>query len=156
MSKTIVILLCLLLTSCTQSFNHWLSSQEIYRSLRDEGKVGLYINFKVNSSALSGKSIRQIGEIDKALKKLDISNHNILIIGHTDTQGNKDVNKVLSLDRAATVVNALIDDYGFPPGNLRWEGKGETEPLIYPERTTHDRWMNRRVEVVLVKKQGAP
>ena len=145
----LIVLVCIALSSCTQSFNQWLSSQEIYQSLQDEGKIGLHINFKTNSYALAGKSAKQIGEVAKALRKIDTSNYYILVIGHTDQRGNRDANKILSLNRAAAVVDALIDRYNFPPEKLRWDGKGEAEPLISPERTAHDRFMNRRVEIVL-------
>lgn len=146
------ILACVVLASCTQSFNQWLSSQEIYQSLQNAGKVGLHINFKTNSYALTGRSAKQIGEVVKALKQIDTSKYYILVIGHTDKRGDKDANKLLSLNRAAAVVNALIDKYKFPPEKLRWDGKGEMEPLVSPELTDHDRFMNRRVEIILEQK----
>jgi outer membrane protein OmpA-like peptidoglycan-associated protein len=73
---------------------------------------------------------------------------NILIIGHTDNAGKQQDNIDLSVHRASSVKNYLLDD-GIEGSRMRIDGKAETEPIA-DNSTEAGRAQNRRVEIVIV------
>jgi outer membrane protein OmpA-like peptidoglycan-associated protein len=102
------------------------------------------VNFDFNSFDLHPKE-------DTVLKTLlDYFNDNpefrILIYGHTDDRGSQEYNLELSVKRAKSVYNWLINN-GIDSRRLRFEGFGKTHPL-YKEPVEKYRALNRRVEVV--------
>lgn len=77
----------------------------------------------------------------------------VLIEGHTDSQGSANLNQVLSQKRAEAVRDALIQD-GVDGSRLSALGVGEDRPVA--DNATEDgRARNRRVEIV-VQGAGAP
>lgn len=71
----------------------------------------------------------------------------IIIEGHTDSLGNPDKNKKLSLQRADTVMEYLVSR-GIDPQRIETRGFGEEVPVA-SNTTNAGRAMNRRVEVVI-------
>lgn len=68
------------------------------------------------------------------------------IEGHTDNQGNKEINQPLSKKRAEAVKNWLVDK-GIASARLKTKGLGDTKPLE-SNNTPEGRANNRRVEFV--------
>ena len=68
------------------------------------------------------------------------------IVGHTDNQGSADYNLDLSRRRAASVVAALVSQYGVDADRLTAEGAGMTQPVASND-TEEGRAKNRRVEL---------
>ena len=68
----------------------------------------------------------------------------ITIAGHTDSDGASGYNQQLSEDRAATVVQVLIDN-GVDQGQLQSEGFGERQPVAIND-TAANKAKNRRIE----------
>jgi outer membrane protein OmpA-like peptidoglycan-associated protein len=66
--------------------------------------------------------------------------------GHTDNVGTAQFNQTLSEKRAEAVRQALVAQYGVPPGRLVTKGFGFTRPLESNE-TVEGRARNRRVEL---------
>jgi len=89
-------------------------------------------------------------EIEKIAKIIDESRvKTIRIVGHTDTQGTEEYNKILSLNRSDTVASAiqeLIQDQNIDFIIL---GRGQSEP-IEDNETIEGRKKNRRVEIYLI------
>lgn len=73
----------------------------------------------------------------------------ISIEGHTDDIGNEQYNDLLSLNRARSVYNWLINK-GVDSSRLSFTGFGKSRP-IYNEMDEEHRALNRRVEVRIVK-----
>jgi outer membrane protein OmpA-like peptidoglycan-associated protein len=73
---------------------------------------------------------------------------NILIIGHTDNTGTQENNIDLSVHRAASVKDYLVND-GIEGSRMRIDGKAGTEPIA-DNSTEEGRTQNRRVEIVIV------
>jgi len=71
----------------------------------------------------------------------------IIIEGHTDSLGNPEVNKKLSLQRADTVMEYLVSR-GVDPRRIETRGFGEEIPVA-SNTTNAGRAQNRRVEVVI-------
>lgn len=66
--------------------------------------------------------------------------------GHTDNFGTPEQNKQLSIDRAASVRDFLVNDCGFDPNKIAVYGYGAEEPNCTND-TEEGRRCNRRVEV---------
>jgi OmpA-OmpF porin, OOP family len=71
----------------------------------------------------------------------------ITVIGHTDRVGSLESNDALSLQRAQTVRD-LILQAGIQPTTLEVAGRGEREPLV-PTADDVPEAQNRRVEINL-------
>ena len=69
------------------------------------------------------------------------------IQGHTDSLGAEKYNRDLSQQRAASVVSALVNQYGVDPARLLAMGFGESKPKASND-TLQGRALNRRVELV--------
>lgn len=72
----------------------------------------------------------------------------ILIVGHSDTSGDEEFNRILSLRRAEAVANYLRAG-GVPAEQLQVDGRGSSEPVA-DNATVHGRARNRRIEFDLV------
>jgi OOP family OmpA-OmpF porin len=71
----------------------------------------------------------------------------ILVAGHTDSQGDDKYNQGLSQRRAENVRKYLIDNFGISADKLVAKGYGESQPIA-TNATREGRQTNRRVEIV--------
>jgi outer membrane protein OmpA-like peptidoglycan-associated protein len=71
------------------------------------------------------------------------------VLGHTDSDGEAEANRLLSEARALNVVEALIA-HGVPRERVEAIGKGESQPRA-SNSTPQGKAMNRRTEFVLVE-----
>ena len=72
-----------------------------------------------------------------------------IIVGHTDTKGTKEYNNKLSLKRAITIKNNLINQ-GINVENITLLGKGEKLLAVpTPDEVAHP--ANRRAEIKAIK-----
>ncbi|WP_100610372.1 OmpA family protein [Confluentibacter lentus] len=76
---------------------------------------------------------------------------NILVVGHTDSQGAEDYNMTLSKNRAYAVTNYLSQN-GISNGRLTTNWFGETQPM-HDNSTASGRAKNRRVNVAILPNQ---
>ena len=72
----------------------------------------------------------------------------VLVVGHTDTSGDKTYNKQLSLRRAESVTDYLVST-GVDADKIRGIGRGSREPLVSND-TLEGRKQNRRVDILVV------
>lgn len=72
----------------------------------------------------------------------------VIIEGHTDSDGTREYNQLLSERRANAVRSALIS-YGVDPRRITAYGYGEDRPIV-PNDSAHNKQTNRRVEVIMV------
>lgn len=100
------------------------------------------VEFESGAATLTpaGRSI--LDEMGGAIKQ--IGTPKIQLIGHTDSQGNRQANVALSLARANTVRNYLIDK-GIPSEALSASGSGPDQPVASND-TVEGRAKNRRIE----------
>jgi len=73
----------------------------------------------------------------------------IEIRGHTDDIGSEGYNKKLSVERAASVYNYLIEK-GIPKTRMKYRGFGPNIPVA-DNSTEQGRELNRRVEIFIVE-----
>ncbi len=111
----------------------------------DIPKVRLKIEFDYNSSALRNSSYPLLKEVSRALKSDQLRDKDIMINGHTDSDGSEPYNLRLSLDRADSVKAFLVTTFDIPEERLLIRGYGEMLPLK-PNINSYNRQINRRVE----------
>jgi OmpA-OmpF porin, OOP family len=121
-------------------------ASDMQRDLAADGRVAVYgILFDFDSDRMRPDSRPQLEEIGKLLK--DSSGLEVLIVGHTDSQGGFDYNVDLSKRRAASVVDALVGEHGIERARLTPVGVGMAAPVA-TNRSEDGRARNRRVELV--------
>ena len=112
----------------------------------EKKEVMQIIYFDFDNSKLSEVSKNTLFNfLNKNKKKLS----RYIIFGHTDTKGSSKYNMNLSIKRADSVKEALLDQ-GIAPDDISILGKGENELAINtPDNTKHP--ANRRAEVKILK-----
>ncbi len=99
--------------------------------------------FAFDSSALSDKSK---AELNAAAEKIaENPNMKVKVVGHTDSIGTEQYNLQLSLRRAKSAYNYMLNK-GVNKERVTIEGKGFSEPVA-SNKTAEGRAKNRRVEV---------
>ena len=125
---------------------------EINKSDRDRAsKVNLEIQFDVNSARLRPRSIPLLDELAEALIDPRLKANSYFINGHTDSDGSDEYNLKLSLERADSVRQYLVQNHNIDDGRLKVMGYGEGLPLN-ANRSRSDKQINRRVEILSVIK----
>ena len=121
-------------------------ANSLMNSIKESGKVAVYgIYFDTGKSTLKPESKPTLEEINKLLKaNPDLK---LYVVGHTDNTGAYDSNIKLSMDRAASVVNALVSQYSINISRLMACGDGPTSPVDTND-TEEGKALNRRVELV--------
>ncbi|MCJ7646678.1 PorV/PorQ family protein [bacterium] len=122
----------------------------------EEEERGLKITFSVKVLFGIGKAVlREDGYsvIEQAIRVLKAYPLNkVFIEGHTDSVGNAAYNQKLSEMRARAVYDYLVERGEIDPGRLSVKGWGEEKPIA-SNKTTRGRDLNRRVEIIILKKE---
>lgn len=120
------------------------ASPDTRSKLITEGKLVSYgIYFDSGKDVVKPESYGSVKEIAKVLS--DVPDVRILIVGHTDGDGDDALNLDLSKRRAASVKNFLASGFWIDASRIETNGKGESEP-IEPNTTSEGKAKNRRVE----------
>jgi outer membrane protein OmpA-like peptidoglycan-associated protein len=110
-----------------------------------ERPAGFSIYFDSDSSQIKRDSRRILDEVLAEIKRRD--SRDISLNGHTDRQGDAQLNMPLSLKRADRVKNFLLEK-GISEDYITVEFYGESKPVI-PTVDDVSEPKNRRVEVVV-------
>ena len=106
------------------------------------------LNFETGSTQLTPESVPTVESLVVILKAYPAVA--VRLEGHTDSTGDADANKKLSLDRAI-VVREIIIKGGIPEGRIGTDGYGQEKPVA-PNETEEGRAKNRRTELVVEKR----
>ena len=79
------------------------------------------------------------------------NNYDVTIVGHTDSKGSESYNEKLSMRRATSVKEKLLELGLSPDRIVGLEARGELEPVASNE-TEEGRAQNRRIEFNLVRR----
>jgi outer membrane protein OmpA-like peptidoglycan-associated protein len=121
-------------------------ANSLANSIKESGKVAVYgIYFDTGKSILKPESQPTLKEITKLLKA--DPNLKLYVVGHTDNTGAFDANIKLSMERAVSVVNALVSQFSVNVALLKACGDGPTSPVASNDKE-EGRALNRRVELV--------
>lgn len=119
---------------------------EMAESIHDTGSVALYgIYFDTGKADIKPESAETLDNIAALLSSEP--SLKLLVVGHTDNQGDFEVNRTLSERRAAAVVNALVADRSVESGKLMPVGVAFAAPVASND-SEDGRSLNRRVELV--------
>ena len=108
--------------------------------------VNLKIEFDVNSYSIRPESFKLLNELGKALTSEKLKEKDIIVKGHTDSDGEEAYNLKLSLNRALAVKLYLTSNFFISSSQLKVAGYGEATPLV-PNNTKKNKQVNRRVEI---------
>ena len=104
------------------------------------------LSFPTGSSRLASEPFQSLEELAAYLKSNP--DQTVALVGHTDAAGALAGNLALSKQRAASVLERLVSEYGVARAQLEAAGVGYLMPLA-SNLTQDGRDKNRRVEVVL-------
>lgn len=116
------------------------------KGLGETGHIALYgIYFDTDKAVVKPESGPTLAEIAQLLA--GEPGLSVVIVGHTDSQGDYDYNMDLSERRAAAVAAALAEGYGIAAQRMRTAGVGYLAP-VGSNASEGGRALNRRVELV--------
>jgi outer membrane protein OmpA-like peptidoglycan-associated protein len=101
--------------------------------------------FDFNSDVIKPTAASNLQELARSLNKF--GNSNLMIVGHTDSQGDDAYNMGLSL-RRSNAAAAYLRSQGVPANRISTTGRGEAEPVASND-TEAGRQLNRRVEIAI-------
>lgn len=102
-------------------------------------------NFHPKRTLLLPSGLVPLSKVAQALK--DDSDSQYAVVGHSDTTGEEELNKRLSMERAQAVANVLMLG-GVSRQRMQLRGMGENQPRA-DNSTNTGRQLNRRVEILL-------
>jgi len=143
--------------SSLQKFNVEIPVPQLIEGLQvEEEERGLKITFSVKVLFGIGKAVlREDGyiAIDQAIRVLkEYPLNKVSIEGHTDSVGSAAYNQKLSEMRARAVYDYLVEKGEIDRSRLSVKGWGEERPIA-SNRTARGRDLNRRVEIIILKKE---
>jgi OOP family OmpA-OmpF porin len=103
------------------------------------------LGFFQNTSWLSPKARETLAQLAAVLKA--DPNLQVVLIGHTDSLGSAQFNRLLSLNRARRAQHVLVEA-GISRDRIEIHGVGSSQPLD-TSPTAQARASNRRVEITL-------
>lgn len=101
--------------------------------------------FDYDSDAVKGNARSNLTALANSLKKN--TGTEVLIVGHTDSQGSDSYNQGLS-ERRASAARSYLVSQGVASNRIRISGRGESEPIDTNDSEA-GRSQNRRVEVAI-------
>lgn len=116
------------------------------QNVLDDTLSNRVIEFESGSATLTPRGVAILDEMVVAIKK--IGTPRLQVVGHTDSSGSRLANIGLSLARAGTVRNYLIER-GIPAESLSAVGSGPDHPVATND-SAEGRAKNRRIEFRLV------
>jgi OOP family OmpA-OmpF porin len=123
-----------------------IDAEAMAKGIDATGHIAIYgIHFDTNSAEIKTESTPVLTEISKLLSSQP--SLKLLVVGHTDNQGDYDYNLGLSGRRAEAVVRALSKQHGIDSKRLRSAGVGYLAPVASNDGAA-GREKNRRVELV--------
>ncbi|MEZ5785866.1 MAG: OmpA family protein [Xanthobacteraceae bacterium] len=126
--------------------NKMVDAAAMAKGLGESGHIALYgIYFDTDKAVIKAESRPTLDEIAKLLASQP--QLNVVIVGHTDSQGSYDYNMDLSRRRAEAIAAELASHYSIAKPRLRTAGVGFLAP-VGSNATDAGRALNRRVELV--------
>ena len=128
------------------------TNDEITVEQRADGRLHISLSqellFRKGSDQLDYKGISALQKLAKALNT--DPEIQIIVEGHTDSDGGTALNWKLSTDRALAVVNVLVAS-DVMPQRITASGRGQFQPLL-PNINEENKSKNRRTEIILAPK----
>ncbi|MCL2714375.1 MAG: OmpA family protein [Alphaproteobacteria bacterium] len=113
--------------------------------VQNKPKIDLEINFDYNSANISGRSLRSVQALGRALTNPALQGSVFVVAGHTDAKGGDAYNQDLSERRADAIKRYLVEKYRIAGTDLVTVGYGKSK-LKDPAHPLSG--ANRRVQVI--------
>jgi OOP family OmpA-OmpF porin len=107
--------------------------------------VALDIKFGLNSAELTPQAKASVQQLAAAMKSQQLLSFRFRVEGHTDASGSPEHNLILSKERAQSVSDYLVRQFGIDPSRLQIVGRGQQDPLDPADPRNA---VNRRVQIV--------
>jgi OmpA-OmpF porin, OOP family len=107
-----------------------------------------HLNFDSSTTRLTPESNQTVGDLIAIMKCFP--NMAVQLEGHTDSTGDPDANKKLSVDRAEAIKTMLVSG-GIGGDRISTAGWGQEKPIASND-TEEGKARNRRTELVVTKK----
>ncbi|MBI1746933.1 MAG: OmpA family protein [Acidobacteria bacterium] len=129
------------------------SANERISSIDDyEARHNAAVLFRVNSSILTREAKDKLDDL--ATQAKNEKGFVLEVTGYASAEGNKDLNRRLSQQRADAVIQYLVEEANIPLRRIVTPfGYGVSQPVA-DNRTRHGRQQNRRVEVKILVSRG--
>ena len=108
--------------------------------------------FRSAESTLLSSAKVKLDQVANAL--LSVRARNLIVEGHTDSQGSESYNQGLSQRRADAVHDYLVQK-GYPADRIQSLGRGEGNPIA-DNASPEGRANNRRVEIIIERESRTP
>lgn len=108
------------------------------------------IAFDINSAKMNWNVHSVLDKISPVLQ--EYQHTSILVLGHSDARGDRDINQLLSEQRARTIRDYFIRS-GVAIERITSKGLGSGDLLIQNDITTLDRSLNRRITLEITVNQ---
>jgi OmpA-OmpF porin, OOP family len=136
----------LVVTQIGEIANKMVDAAAMAKGLGEKGHVALYgIYFDTDKAMIKPESWPTLTEIAKLLTGQPALN--VVIVGHTDSQGSFEHNMMLSRQRAEAVAAELVRAHKIAAARLRTAGVGFLAP-VGSNASADGRALNRRVDLV--------
>ena len=112
--------------------------------------VELNVLFDTGKADINPRFYTELKGLAKFLQ--DNPTSNVVIEGHTDSQGSAELNQELSQQRATAIANVLVDSFRIASDRVKGIGYGATRPVASND-TEDGRKENRRVVAEVFAKQ---
>lgn len=137
--------------------NALLRSKLLYKGIEPKIKEGILsldipgnIAFSINSAKMNWNVHEILDKISPVLK--EYKHTSILVLGHSDARGDRDINQLLSEQRARAIRHYFINS-GVDARRITSRGLGGHDLLIQNDVTTLDRSLNRRITLEITVKK---
>jgi len=104
------------------------------------------IQFPVGQAVIMPENYQLLSKVQRAIG--DFEGSSVVIEGHTDSTGSKEINDTLSQQRADAVLNYLIANNTLPASKVVARGYGSEKPVA-SNKTPEGRAANRRIDVIV-------
>ncbi|MGJ8597156.1 OmpA family protein [Sulfitobacter sp.] len=103
------------------------------------------MNFATNKYAITRDGMKRVAIVAQVMKRMPAIC--VEVHGHTDDQGTRAKNQLLSENRAKSFRSALIEHHNIAPDRITTKGFGEDRPIA-TNANDEGRYANRRIVIV--------
>ncbi len=127
-----------------------LAEAEVYRQGHNVLLTTYGFDFLPGESEIKSDNFDLLNKIVEAINTFE--SPYVIVMGHTDSTGNEESNKALSIKRAETVASFLKKVGKMSTERVTHEGYGESRPVATND-TKEGRAKNRRIEILIINKE---
>jgi type VI secretion system protein ImpK len=142
-----------IVTAIRNSLRSDISSGRVVVDTKDGMVIVRFVSTQLFPPGSTQVNLNELPEVNELVQAILPFADAAVIVGHTDSTGRADSNWVISRKRAEAV-EAWLNSANNALTNTVTRGVADTQPLVTPSDPNFDQSLNRRVELILVLKDG--